>query len=49
MRRVLVRWVTGLCCVLVAPGALQSAEFAGQALVPPPASDGFYPPSFRWV
>jgi protein SCO1/2 len=48
MRRALVRWMTGLCCVLVAPGMLQSAQFAGQALVPPPppmdftlqASDG---------
>ena len=41
MRRTLVRWVTGLCCVLVAPGVLQSAQFAGQALVPPPAAMDF--------
>ena len=41
MRRTLVRWMTGLCCVLVAPGVLQSAQFAGQALVPPPAAMDF--------
>ena len=41
MRRTLVRWMTGLCCVLVAPGVLQSAQFAGQALVPPSAAMDF--------
>jgi protein SCO1 len=41
MRRTLVRWVVGLCGVLVAPAVLQSAEFAGQALVPPPAAMDF--------
>ena len=41
MRRTLVRWVTGLCCVLVAPAVLQSAEFAGQALAPPPPAMDF--------
>ena len=41
MRRTLVRWVLGLCCVVIAPGVLQSAEFAGQALVPPPAALDF--------
>jgi protein SCO1 len=41
MRRTLVRWMVGLCGVLVAPAVLQSAEFAGQALVPPPAAMDF--------
>ena len=36
-----MRWVTGLCCALVAPAVLQSAQFAGQALVPPPAAMDF--------
>jgi hypothetical protein len=40
MRRTLVRWVTGLCCVLVAPVVLQNAQVVGQALVPPPANVG---------
>ena len=41
MRRTLVRWMTGLCCVLAAPALLQSAQFAGQAVVPPPAALDF--------
>jgi protein SCO1/2 len=41
MRRTIVRWMTGLCCVLVAPALLQSAQFAGQAVVPPPAGLDF--------
>ncbi len=41
MRATLVRWMTGLYCVLAAPGVLQSAQFAGQALVPPPAAMDF--------
>jgi protein SCO1/2 len=40
MKRTVVQWLAGLCCVLVAPGVLQSAQFAGQALTsPPPAMD----------
>jgi protein SCO1 len=31
----------GLCCVLVAAGAPQSAQFSGRALVPPPAAMDF--------
>jgi protein SCO1 len=41
MRRTLVRWMTGLCCVLAAPALLESAQFAGQAVVPPPAALDF--------
>ena len=41
MRRRLRRWMTGLCCLLLAPGVLQSAQFAGQALDPPPAAMDF--------
>ena len=41
MRRTHVRWMTGLCCVLGASGVLQSAQFAGQALVPPSAAMDF--------
>jgi protein SCO1/2 len=41
MKRALMRWVIGLCCVLVTPGVLQSAQFAGQALVPPPVAMDF--------
>ena len=41
MRRTLVRWMMGLCCALVAPAVLQSAQFAGQALVPPPSAMDF--------
>jgi hypothetical protein len=41
MRRMLVRWVTGLCCLLGAPAVFQSVQFAGQALVPPPAAMDF--------
>jgi protein SCO1 len=41
MRRTLMRWMTVLCCLLLAPGVLQSAQFAGQALVPPLAAMDF--------
>jgi protein SCO1/2 len=41
MRRTFMRWMTGLCCLLLAPGVLQSAQFAGQALVPPLAAMDF--------
>jgi protein SCO1/2 len=36
-----MRWMTVLCCLLLAPGVLQSAQFAGQALVPPLAAMDF--------
>jgi protein SCO1/2 len=41
MGRVLVRWIVGLCCVLVAAGVLQSAQFSGRELVPPRAAIDF--------
>ncbi|MGH8066529.1 MAG: SCO family protein [Candidatus Entotheonellia bacterium] len=49
MRQTISRWVAVLWCVMAAPAVLGSAQFAGQALVPPPppmdftltASDGF--------
>jgi protein SCO1/2 len=48
MRRRISRWVTVLWCAMAAPAVMGSAQFAGQALVPPrsmdfmlTASDGF--------
>jgi len=36
MRREYWRWVVVICCVMAAPMVWASAQFAGQALVPPP-------------
>ena len=41
MKRTVLQWLAGLCSVLVASGVLQSAQFAGQTLVPPPPAMDF--------
>jgi protein SCO1/2 len=41
MRRMLMRWMKRLCWGLLLPGAVYSAQFTGQSLVPPPAAQDF--------
>lgn len=39
MRRTIFRWLAVLWCVMAAPAVVESAQFTGQALLPPPPTD----------
>jgi hypothetical protein len=41
MRQIIYRWIAVMCCVIALPTVVQSSQFAGQELAPPPPAMDF--------